>query len=92
MNSIIWAICHLGDNIVLVVVVEGSLQPKVLMFLDCECYFFISITVSVEEIDKEIVLVLGISIRFIVNEVFALASDCALLALSSFWNFKVFCE
>ena len=49
------SVCQLSDNILLVDVVKGSASPEASTFLDRDCHFLISITVSIEEIDNEVV-------------------------------------
>ena len=83
-----WGLCQLSENIVFVVIVE-VLSPEFCVFLDRNSYFFVSCTISIQEICNEIVPVLSRFIRFCLDVVCAVSSDRALFT-SCIRDFKCF--
>ena len=89
LGSISWALCDLCEDIVFVIVVE-VLSPEVCIFLDGDSHFLRSVTISVEEICNEIVLMLDRVVGFHEFVVLSVSSNSALGAFLCVWDFEFF--
>ena len=83
--SISWALCDFREDIIFIIVVEVSF-PELFIFLDSDRYLFSSVTISVEEICNEIVLVLEPSVCCLVQIVCSVSSNSALGAILCLWD------
>jgi len=87
--SISWALCDFCEDIIFVIVVE-VLGPKLCIFLDGNRHFLISVTISVEEICNEIVLMLDRAVGSLEFVVLTVSSNSALGAFLCVWDFEFF--